>query len=290
MIVVVLSKCPPKLRGDLSKWLMEINTGVYVGKLSSRVRDELWKRICDNIGDGRASMVFSTNNEQGLDFYVHNTTWKPVDFEGIKLIRKPSLEQSHNAKVEYNSKASLYNAVRRRTVSEAKKKLQNGYIVLDVETTGLNSEIDEIIEIGAIHVAGGSVADELSMLVKIDRPIPEKITKFTGISDWNLMNSGTELRDAVNKLIEFIGDRRIVGYNISFDMAFINEACRKIGIRRIENTCTDVLELARRSIDDIKDYKMRTVAEYFGFDASQQHRALSDCRTTYEIYQKLNEI
>ena len=49
MIVITLTDCPPKLRGDLSKWLCEINTGVYVGNLSGRVRDELWERVCSNL-------------------------------------------------------------------------------------------------------------------------------------------------------------------------------------------------------------------------------------------------
>lgn len=73
MTVIVLSDCPPKLRGDLTKWLLEISTGVYVGKVSARVRDELWLRVCDNLKSGRASMVYSTNNEQGMDFRVHNS-------------------------------------------------------------------------------------------------------------------------------------------------------------------------------------------------------------------------
>ena len=86
MIVVSLTNCPPKLRGDLTKWLIEINAGVYVGRVSARVRDELWQRICENVKEGRATMVFSANNEQGMDFYVHNTTWKPVEFDGITLM------------------------------------------------------------------------------------------------------------------------------------------------------------------------------------------------------------
>ena len=88
MTVIVLSDCPPKLRGDLTKWLLEISTGVYVGKVSARVRDELWLRVCDNLKSGRASMVYSTNNEQGMDFRVHNSIWEPVDYDGIKLVRR----------------------------------------------------------------------------------------------------------------------------------------------------------------------------------------------------------
>ena len=63
MIVITLSDCPPKVRGDLSKWLIEINTGVYVGQVSARVREELWKRICENLHTGRATMVFHTDRK-----------------------------------------------------------------------------------------------------------------------------------------------------------------------------------------------------------------------------------
>ena len=89
MIVVSMTNCPPKLRGDLSKWLLEINTGVYVGHVNARVREALWQRICENIRDGQATMVFTTNNEQHMDFYVHNTSWKPVDLDGIQLMKHP---------------------------------------------------------------------------------------------------------------------------------------------------------------------------------------------------------
>ena len=89
MVVVTLTDCPPKLRGDLTKWLMEINTGVYVGKVSARIREMLWTRICEHLSQGRATMVYSTNNEQGMEFCVHNSSWKPVDFDGLQLVMRP---------------------------------------------------------------------------------------------------------------------------------------------------------------------------------------------------------
>ena len=74
MTIIVLTDCPPRLRGDLTKWLMEINTGVYVGNLNPRVRDALWERVCDHVKSGRATMVYRANNEQHMQFRVHNTT------------------------------------------------------------------------------------------------------------------------------------------------------------------------------------------------------------------------
>ena len=88
MIVVTVTSCPPKLRGDLTKWFFEIDTGVFVGNLSARVRDAVWNRICENIGSGRATIVFNTNNEQKLDFRIHNSDWEPTDYDGIKLVRR----------------------------------------------------------------------------------------------------------------------------------------------------------------------------------------------------------
>lgn len=91
-----MTDCPPQLRGDLSKWLCEINTGVYVGQVSQRVREALWIRVCENLKNGRATMVYSTNGEQKMDFRVHNTAWEPVDFDGLKLMRRP-LPQARSA-------------------------------------------------------------------------------------------------------------------------------------------------------------------------------------------------
>lgn len=68
MVIVVLEKCPLSLRGDLTKWLQEVSLGVYVGRVSARVRDELWKRICEECKSGRATMVFPARNEQHFDF------------------------------------------------------------------------------------------------------------------------------------------------------------------------------------------------------------------------------
>ena len=90
MIVVSLTDCPPALRGDLSKWLLEIHTGVYVGQVNSRVREQLWQRITQNIKSGRAVMVFDADNEQGMDFKIHNTTWEIIDYDGVRLVRRPS--------------------------------------------------------------------------------------------------------------------------------------------------------------------------------------------------------
>ena len=90
MIVIRLENAPFGLRGDLTKWLLEIDSGVFVGQVNARVRDNLWSRILEYVKNGRAIMVYSTNNEQGLEFKVHGSQWEPIDFDGIKLMLRPS--------------------------------------------------------------------------------------------------------------------------------------------------------------------------------------------------------
>ena len=89
MVVVVLTACPSGLRGYLTRWLLEIAPGVFCGKVSARVRDEMWQRIIELSKDGRALMVHSRRGDQGLDFRVHRHDWEPVDFDGLTLIRRP---------------------------------------------------------------------------------------------------------------------------------------------------------------------------------------------------------
>lgn len=90
MVVIVLTACKASLRGELSRWLLEISPGVFVGHIGTRVRELLWERVEQNVRDGRAIMVYSSNNEQHLSFSVHNSAWQPVDCDGLMLIRRPS--------------------------------------------------------------------------------------------------------------------------------------------------------------------------------------------------------
>lgn len=88
MIVVVLSVTPERLRGELTRWLLEVSSGVYIGHLSARVRERLWARIIEDVGRGRALMVWSARNEQRLAFQVHNHAWDVEDIDGLVLMRR----------------------------------------------------------------------------------------------------------------------------------------------------------------------------------------------------------
>ena len=89
MVVLVLTACPAGLRGHLTRWLAEISPGVFVGQVTARVRDLMWLRVLELCKDGRAIMVHSADNEQGMAYRLHRHDWIPEDFDGLWLMRRP---------------------------------------------------------------------------------------------------------------------------------------------------------------------------------------------------------
>lgn len=90
MVVLVLTACPAGLRGHLTRWLLEISPGVFVGTVTLRVRELMWLRVLELCKDGRAIMVYPASNEQGMEYRFHRHDWEPVNFDGIWLMRRPS--------------------------------------------------------------------------------------------------------------------------------------------------------------------------------------------------------
>ena len=229
-----------------------------------------------------------------MDFRVHNTTWEPVDFDGLKLMRRPlpsARKQSQTMVLEKGfSKAAKMQKVDRINRARKYTLKEDSYIVLDLETTGLSCAVHEIIEIAAICIVHDAVEAELSMLVQCQTSLPENISKLTGITDEMLQQQGVPLYQALSQLISFMENRRIVCHNAAFDFGFLHAACQRVGLSMFHNPCIDTLTLARRKVFDVVDYKLNTIASYFSLDTSNHHRALADCYLTYGIYKKLNEL
>lgn len=87
MLVIVVENVPPRLRGRLAIWLLEVRAGVYVGKVSRRVREMIWRQVEIGIEDGNAVMVWSTNTESGYDFLILGKNRRvPKEMDGVKLV------------------------------------------------------------------------------------------------------------------------------------------------------------------------------------------------------------
>lgn len=87
MMVVVVSNAPPRLRGRLAAWLLEVRAGVYVGDYSTRTREMIWEQVVSFIDEGDAVMIWSATTDQGFDFATCGRNRRmPVDFDGLKLV------------------------------------------------------------------------------------------------------------------------------------------------------------------------------------------------------------
>ncbi|MBB5933944.1 type I-E CRISPR-associated endoribonuclease Cas2e [Streptomyces zagrosensis] len=95
MTVIILANCPAGLRGFLTRWLLEISPGVFLGSPSTRVRDILWEEVRQYAGKGRALLVHPADNEQGFTFATHDHAWQPKEHEGLTLIHRPAPKTHH---------------------------------------------------------------------------------------------------------------------------------------------------------------------------------------------------
>jgi CRISPR-associated protein Cas2 len=94
MLVIVIENAPPRLRGRLAVWLLEIRAGVYVGKVSRRIQEMIWSQVEHGIEEGNAVIAWSTNSERGFDFNTIGENRRiPVEMDGIKLVSFLPIEQ-----------------------------------------------------------------------------------------------------------------------------------------------------------------------------------------------------
>lgn len=289
MTVVTLTNVPSSLRGDLTKWLQEISTGVYVGNINARIREELWKRIIDNIKQGQATMSYAKRNEIGYDFMVHNTKREVIYYDGIPLVFLPKELSPTPLQQLGFSNAAKYEKIkrvrqRRKVISENESE---NYAVVDVETTGINSEKDQIIEIAAIKMEGNEMI-VFQELVKIEKGLQREISELTGITDEMLANDGKDIDVVLEEFLDFVGNAILVGYNVKFDISFLNAELKKSGNEVLTNKTICLLQEAKREQKLLRDYKLNTVLKKYNISTEGLHREYADAKAEYELAVKLN--
>lgn len=167
-------------------------------------------------------------------------------------------------------------------------KWVDNYVLVDIETTGLSPRTDEIIEIGAIKVKENKIIDTYNTLIKIDRNLNPFITKLTGITN-KMLETGKERDKALEEFVDFTGNEIIMGHNVNFDINFIYDKCLSYLDYYLSNDFIDTMRIAKHILPDIQNYKLGTLANYFGVDYRSAHRGLKDVEITYEVYNKLKD-
>ncbi len=162
--------------------------------------------------------------------------------------------------------------------------LDGGFVVFDIETTGLYAAKDRITEIGAVRVVDGRVCDTFSTFVDPGIPIPKLITDLTGISD-AMVAGAPGLEQALESFLEFIGELPVVAHNATFDTGFI-KAAAKAHDKKFDNTIIDTLQMSRSLFPKLSKHKLDVVAKHLGVSLENHHRAVNDATATAEIFIK----
>lgn len=166
--------------------------------------------------------------------------------------------------------------------------LPSNYTIIDLETTGLDSEFDEIIEISALKIKNDCVIDEYSTLIKPNFPINTFITELTGITNEMVENAPT-IEQEIKRLINFIGNDILIGHNINFDINFICNNYNKIEKDNFINDYVDTLRLARRILSDLHHHRLIDLVKYYEIKSDGFHRSSKDCKNTLEVYLHLKQ-
>lgn len=161
------------------------------------------------------------------------------------------------------------------------------YVIVDLETTGLEVKRDKIIEIGAIKIRKGYEPEVYNTFVNPGIPISERIVELVGITDDMVRDAGN-IRDVIKEFIDFTEDLPLLGHNLMFDYGFLKTAASAEGLR-FEKQGLDTLKIARKYLPDLPSRRLDYLCEYFGIEDLQHHRAWNDAKVTGELYQILCE-
>lgn len=199
--------------------------------------------------------------------------------EEIKSALKPVNESYHTVFPE------KYIDYEQSGLFDEEKHFDGTFVVFDLETTGLESIRDEIIEIGACKIVDGRIDEVFSTFVNPNRHIPKEITALTGIDDSMVANAPT-INYVLPDFYKFCYGSTMVGHNVSFDIGFIYAAGKKLSYN-FDNPLKDTMEMARQKLPGLKNYKLGTVVERLNVVLDNAHRAINDATATAKVFIKL---
>ena len=172
------------------------------------------------------------------------------------------------------------------------RKLQDvTFVVVDLETTGGAPFGDsEITEFGAVKICGGQVLGEFSTFVKPRLPVPQFITELTGIDD-QMLQDAPSIDQVLPQFFEWVSDCVLIAHNAPFDISFLKAAAQQLEFAWPDYVILDTVKIARAAIarDEIANYKLGTLAEFFDTEVKPTHRALDDAQTTVEVFHRCLE-
>lgn len=163
--------------------------------------------------------------------------------------------------------------------------MNKSYTAVDIETTGLNPKFDKIIEIGAVKVVDGQVADDFSTFIHPRRRLDDRIVQLTGIDNRMLLGA-PGIEDVIGKVIKFCDGFPLLGHHIIFDYSFLKKAAVNAGLE-FERDGIDTLTLCRKFMPEEERKSLASACAYYNINNQSAHRALSDAYAAHELYRAL---
>jgi len=162
------------------------------------------------------------------------------------------------------------------------------YVVLDLETTGLSARYNKIIEFGAVKVEGGTEVATLDILINPGFEIPKKISEITNITN-ELLKDKPSIKEALPKILDFIGDSILVTHNAEFDISFLQQALIDNGMPILTNPVIDTLSLSRYLFPDSRNHNLGSLCRNMEvmYDEESAHRADYDAHVLNEVWQPM---
>jgi DNA polymerase III epsilon subunit family exonuclease len=158
------------------------------------------------------------------------------------------------------------------------------FVVVDVEATGAKTPPNRLIELGAYRIRAGRIVDKFLSLVNPEIPIPRFVMDLTGISN-DLVNAAPVFAEVAPRWLDFVNDSVLVAHNAPFDTSFLNhEISRVYPGHRMVNPHLCTVKLSRRSLPELTNHRLDTIADHFSIPIISRHRAGSDALATAEIF------
>src|SRR5699024_5950869 len=195
----------------------------------------------------------------------------------------------HDIKVLYGVEANIVDDGVPAVYNAVNKSFRDAtYVVFDVETTGLSSVYDTVIEIAGVKMKNGEIIDKYESFANPHRPLPEKIIEITQITD-DMLVDAPEVDDVLREFCEWGGDSVLGGHNAPFDTGFLNVGYEKINLAKVSNTVIDTLELARFLFPELGNHRLNTLCKHVNVELVQHHRAIYDAEATAYLFWNLIE-
>ncbi len=243
----------------------------------------------DNAAEKRVELHMHTNMStmdaltKAEDLIAQAAKWGhpavAITDHGVLQSFPAAFSAAKKAKIKLIPGCEGYLVEEREIIEDADDRPYDGpIVVLDFESTGLNTARARIIEIGAVRLEKGTVTDSLSLLVDPGEPLEEKITELTGITD-GMLHGQPRAAEALPQLMDFIGDAPIAAHNSRFDAELLRQELRRLG-RTFRGPVLDTLTYARKLYPELKSFKLGALCKHLGVSLKNAHRAVHDATAT----------